>query len=125
MFVDPAEPAPRYRLGVTPNICEQASFDNHVAPKEAQDIWSPYRQHQFTRSCITHTNVAESGVTVANVGLVISSGVHRRVSIDVRTGVMEGDRITMMSYDQFTSQARSQDLAQLEESDLTPMILRS
>ena len=37
----------------------------------------------------------------------------------------ESDHITMMSYSQFQSQARSQDLAQLEESDLTPMVLRS
>ena len=35
---------------------------------------------------IVCTNVAESGVTVPNVGLVISSGVHRGVSTDVRTG---------------------------------------
>ena len=30
-----------------------------------------------------------------------------------------------MSHDQYTSQARSTDLAQLEESDISPMILRS
>ena len=85
-------------------------------------------------------NVAESGVTVANMGLVISSGVQCRVSTDVRTGATvnalqnlskaqmtqqqgrtgradEGDHITMMSYDQYVSQVRSSDLAQLEESD--------
>ena len=35
---------------------------------------------------IVCTNVAESGVTIPNVGLVISSGVQRRVSTDIRTG---------------------------------------
>ena len=43
-----------------------------------------------------------------------------------RTGrTDEGDHITMMSYDQDVSQVWSSDLAQLEESDVTPMILRS
>ena len=31
----------------------------------------------------------------------------------------------MMNYDQYVSHVRSSDLAQLEESDITPMILRS
>ena len=31
----------------------------------------------------------------------------------------------MMSHDQYLSQVRSADLAQLEESDISPMILRS
>ena len=76
------------------------------------------------RSCIICTNVAESGVTVANVGLVISSGVHRRVSTDIRAGSTvnalqtlskaqmtqqqgrtgrtdEGDHITLMNHDQY------------------------
>ena len=43
-----------------------------------------------------------------------------------RTGRMDqGVHITMMSHDQNTSQMRSTDLAQLEESDISPMILRS
>ena len=84
----------------------------------------------------------------ANVGLVISSGVQRRVSTDVRTGATVnalqtlskaqllqqlgragrmdcGVHITMMSQGQYDSQVRSSDLAQLEESDISPMILRS
>ena len=104
--------------------------------------------YRYVRSCIICTNVAESGVTVANVGFVISSGVQRPVSTDIRTSATvnalqtlskaqmtqqqgrtgrtdEGDHITMMSYDQYVSQVRSSDLAQLEESDITPMILRS
>ena len=36
-----------------------------------------------------------------------------------------GIHITMMSHDQYVSQVRSSDLAQLEESDISPMILRS
>ena len=107
----------------------------------------PYRDPRYARSCIVCTNVAESGVTVPNVGLVISSGVQRRVSTDIRTGSTvnalqtlskaqllqqpgrsgtdRGIHITMMSHDQYTSQVRSTDLAQLEESDISPMILRS
>ena len=80
--------------------------------------------------------------------LVISSGVQRSVSTDVRTGATVnalqtlskaqllqqlgrsgrtdcGVHITMMSHDQYVSQVRSSDLAQLEESDISPMILRS
>ena len=36
-----------------------------------------------------------------------------------------GVHITMMSQDQYDSQVRSSDQAQLEESDISPMILRS
>ena len=43
-----------------------------------------------------------------------------------RTGrTDEGDHITMMHHDQYVSQVRSSDLTQLEESDITPMVLRS
>ena len=118
------------------------------APVEIQKVWKVHREPRFARSCIVCTNVAESGITIPNVGVVISSGVQRRVSTDVRTGVTVnalqtlskaqilqqlgrsgrtdcGVHITMMSRDQYTSQVRSADLAQLEESDLSPMILRS
>ena len=97
------------------------------------------------KSYIVCTNVAESGVTIANVGLVVSSGVQRRVSADICTGSTvnvlqtlskaqltqqqgrtgrtdEGEHITLMSHEQ---QVRSTDLPQLEESDISPMILRS
>ena len=110
--------------------------------------WAVHREPRFARSCIVCTSVAESGITIPNVGLVISSGVQRRVSTDVRTGAtlnalqtlskaqllqqlgragrMDcGVHITMMSKDQYVSQVKSSDLAQLEESDISPMILRS
>ena len=103
-----------------------------------QEIWAAYRELRYARSCIVCTNVAESGVTVPNVGLVISSGVQRRVSTDIRTGSTvntlqtlskaqllqqlgrtgrtdQGVHITMMSHDQYASQVRSTDLAHLEE----------
>ena len=51
-----------------------------------QEIWAAYRDPRYARSCIVCTNVAESGVTIPSVGLVISSGVQRRVSTDIRTG---------------------------------------
>ena len=93
-------------------------------------------------------NVAESGVTIPNVGLVISSGVHRRVSTDIRTGSTVnalqklskaqllqqlgrsgrtdcGIHITMMSRSQYLSQVRSTDLAQLEETNISPMTQQS
>ena len=111
-------------------------------------MWMAHREPRFARSCIVCTNVAESGITVPNVGIVISSGVQRRVSTAVRTGVTVnalqtlskaqllqqlghsgrtdcGLHITMMSRGQYVSQVRSADLAQLEESDISPMILRS
>ena len=118
------------------------------APLGFQEIWAAYRDPRLARSCIVCTNVAESGITIPNVGLVISSGVQRRVSTDIRTGSTVnalqtlskaqllqqlgrsgrtdcGVHITMMSHDQYLSQVRSSDLAQLEESDISPMILRS
>ena len=39
--------------------------------------------------------------------------------------VVVGDHITMMSHEQYTAQVRSTDLAQLEESDISSMVLRS
>ena len=107
-----------------------------------------YRDPRYARSCIVCTNVAESGITIPNVGIVISSGVQRRVSTDVRTGATVnalqtlskaqllqqlgrtgrtdcGVHITMMSRVQYSTQVRSSDLAQLEESDISPMVLRS
>ena len=107
-----------------------------------------YREPTFARSCIICTNFAEPGITIPNVGLVISSGVQGRVSTDVRTGATVnalqtlskaqllqqlgrssrtdcGVHITMMSHDPYLSQVRSSDLAQLEESEISPMILRS
>ena len=124
------------------------AFQKYAAPLRFQEIWAAYRDPRFARSCIVCTNVAESGVTVPNVGLVISSGVQRRVSTDIRTGSTvnalltlskaqllqqpgrtgrtdRGIHVTMMSRDQYLSQVRSTDLAQLEESDISPMILRS
>ena len=52
----------------------------------SRSLGSLSRTSLCIRSCIVCTNVAESGVTIANVGLVISSGVQRRVSTDIRTG---------------------------------------
>ena len=62
------------------------SFDAFSAPPAFQELWAVHREPRFARSCIVCTNVAESGITIPNVGLVISSGAQRRVSTDVRTG---------------------------------------
>ena len=150
VFTDPSVLAAsnQYPLAWNPRLFETESFEMWCAPPEIQKVWKAHREYRFARSCIVCTNVAESGITIPNVGVVISSGVQRRVSTDVRTGVTVnalqtlskaqilqqlgrsgrtdcGVHITMMSRDQYTSQVRSADLAQLEESDLSPMILRS
>ena len=127
---------------MNPDFYDDEELRMHVAPQKVQETWKPYMDVSLVRSCIICANVAESGVTVANVGLVISSGVHHRVSTDIRTGATvnalqtlsktrmteqqgrkgrtdEGDHVTMMSYDQYVSQARSSDLVQLEESDIS------
>ena len=150
VFTDPSVLAAsnQYPLAWNPSLFAEESFQKWCAPLEVQKVWRVHREPRFARSCIVCTNVAESGITIPNVGVVISSGVQRRVSTDVRTGVTVnalqtlskaqilqqlgrsgrtdcGVHITMMSRDQYTSQVRSADLAQLEESDLGPMILRS
>ena len=150
VFADPSVLATtnRYPLAQNPRLFDAESFETYSAPSEFQQIWMAHREPRFARSCIVCTNVAESGITSPNVGIVISSGVQRRVSTDVRTGVTVnalqtlskaqilqqlgrsgrtdcGIRITMMSRGQYLSQVRSADLAQLEESDISPMILRS
>ena len=135
-------------MGQNSSIYDPISFSQFVAPLAIQEIWTAYRDSRFARSCIVCTNVAESGVTVPHVGLVISSGVQRRVSTDVRTSATInalqtlskaqllqqlgrsgrtdcGVHITMMSHEQYLSQVRSSDLAQLEETDISPMILQS
>ena len=138
----------KYPLGQNSGIYDEDSFRECEAPQEMQEIWAPYQDPHFARSCIVCTNVAESGVTSPNVGLVIRSGVQRSVSTDIRTGSTvnalqtlskaqliqqqgctgrtdQGVHISVMSYDQYTAQVRSTDLAQLEESDISPTILRS
>ena len=150
VFADPSVLAAthKYPLAWNPGLFDAESFETFSAPSEFQRVWMAYRDPRFARSCIVCTNVAESGITIPNVGIVISSGVQRRVSTDVRTGVTVnalqtlskaqllqqlgrsgrtdcGIQITMMSQGQYSSQVRSSDLAQLEESDLSPMILRS
>ena len=100
-----------------------SSFMRFEAPDEIQSCWNDLGSPRKASSCIICTNVAESDVTIPNVGVVISSGVHCRVSVDVRTGVTidalqtlsksqmtqqrgrigrtdEGDHVTMMSYEQ-------------------------
>ena len=138
----------KYPLGQNKSLFDPESFEKFSAPPAFQEMWAVHREPRVARSCIICTNVAESGITIPNVGLVISSGVQRRVSTDVRTGATVnalqtlskaqilqqlgrsgrtdcGIHITMMSHDQYVSQVRSSDLAQLEESDISPMILRS
>ena len=148
IFSDAVELAPQFDLGTNQSIDGTTAVKHYRAPRDAQQKWEGLKSIRSVRSCIICTNVAESGVTIPHVGAVISSGVHRRVSVDVRIGVTmnalqtlsksqmtqqmgrtgrtdEGDHITMMLFRQYEQQVRAQDLAQLDESDLTPMILRS
>ena len=72
VLADPTVLAERYQLGRNPDIYDEEEYKVHDAPWQAQEQWAPYRGNRFVRSCIICANVAESGVTVANVGLVIS-----------------------------------------------------
>ena len=136
VFADPSVLAAtnKYPLAWNPGLFDAESFETFSAPLEFQQVWRAHREPRFARSCIVCTNVAESGITIPNVGIVISSGVQRRVSTDVRTGVTVnalqtlskaqllqqlgrsgrtdcGIHITMMSRGQYSSQVRSADLA--------------
>ena len=86
MFSDPAVLAStgKYPLGQNQSLFDPESFQKFSAPLAFQEIWAAYREPRFARSCIVCTNVAESGITIPNVGLVISSGVQRRVSTVLR-----------------------------------------
>ena len=75
----------KYPMGQNPNMFAPESFQKFAAPPAFQEMWAAYREPRFARSCIVCTNVAKSGITIPNVGLVISSGVQRRVSTDIRT----------------------------------------
>ena len=88
VFEDPSVLAAtnQYPLVQNPHIFRAESFEKHSAPQEFQELWMAHREPRFARSCIACTNVAESGITIPNVGIVIRSGVQRRVSTDVRTG---------------------------------------
>ena len=77
----------KYPLGQNKSLFAPDSFEMFCAPTAFQELWAAHREPKFARSCIVCTNVAESGITIPNVGLVISAGVQRRVSTDVRTGV--------------------------------------
>ena len=82
VFSDPSVLADsgKYPLGQDSGIYDEDAFRECEAPQQVQEIWVPYRDPRFARSCIVCTNVAESGVTVPNVGLVVSSGVQRRTT---------------------------------------------
>ena len=74
-----------YPLGQNPGTI-RCAFKESEAPQDMQEIWAACREPRYARSCIVCTIVAESGVTIPNVGLVISSRVQRCVSTDIRTG---------------------------------------
>ena len=152
VFADPSVLAAtnQYPLGQNPNIFAAESFETYSAPSEFQELWMAHRDPRFARSCIVCTNVAESGITIPNVGIVISSGVQRRVSTDVRTGATVNalqtlskaqllqqlgrsgrtDRGVHSTYHYDESQAVfvSSEVRRpgtIEENDISPMILRS
>ena len=68
----------KYPLGQNSSIYDPAAFKESKAPQGLQEIWAAYREPKYARSRIVCTNVAESGVTVPNVGVVTSSGVQYR-----------------------------------------------
>ena len=68
----------KYPVGQSSIIYGPAAFKESEAPQGIQEIWTAYHEPRYARSCIVCTNVTESGVTVPNVGLVISSGVRHQ-----------------------------------------------
>ena len=72
VFSDPAVLAStgKYPLGQNQSLFDPESFQKFSAPLAFQEIWATYREPRFARSCIVCTNVAESGITIPNVGLV-------------------------------------------------------
>ena len=148
VFSRPKQIASTFNLGENPHIYDPESLHLKTALTAMRNLWQANRVVDNVRSCIICTNVAESGVTIPDVGLVVSSGFHSRVSMDVRTGatvnalqtfsksamtqqtgrsgrIDEGDHITMMSHSQLVEQVPAQDIVQPDESDLSPMILPS
>ena len=73
VFADPSVLAAtnKYPLGQNPNLFDEESFETFSAPREFQELWMAHREPRFARSCIVCTNVAESGITIPNVGIVI------------------------------------------------------
>ena len=65
----------KYPLGQNQSLFAPESFATSSAPLKFQELWAAHREPRFARSCIICTNMAESGITIPNVGLVISSGV--------------------------------------------------
>ena len=62
----------KYTLGQNRHLFDPESFEKFSAPPAFQELWAAHLQPRFARSCIICTNVAESGITIPNVGLVIS-----------------------------------------------------
>ena len=137
-----------HNLGPDRTIYLDRDFGSRQGSEGLQLLWGNQRNHRNVRFAIICTNVAKTGLTSPEVGVVIGSGTHRKVSMDGRTGVSinafqtlskshlmqhmgstgrtdEGDHIVMMSIKQYKRQIRTQDSAQLDESDLSPMILRA
>ena len=62
----------KYPLGQNKSLFSPESFEMFSAPHAFQELWVAHREPRFARSCIVCTNVAESGITIPNVGLVVS-----------------------------------------------------
>ena len=49
----------KYPLGQKPGIYDENAFKECEAPQQMQEIWAPYQDPRFARSCIVCTNVVE------------------------------------------------------------------
>ena len=77
----------QYPLGQNPNIfAALESLEKYSAPPAFQELWMAHRDPRIRTILQSMHKCGESGITIPNVGIVISSGVQRRVSTDVRTG---------------------------------------
>ena len=115
----------KYPLGQNKSLFAPESFDKFSAPLAFQELWAAHREPRFARSCIQRrvsTDVRTSA-TVNALQTLSKALLLQQLGWSGRTDC--GVHITMMSQDQYLSQVRSSDLAQLEESDISPMILRS
>ena len=80
VFADPAVLAETYPLGKNPNIYDEDEYKAHEAMAGAKS--GLLSMNIAMCDLVLYAQMWLSGVTIANVGLVVSSGVHRRVSTD-------------------------------------------
>ena len=80
VFSTPQQNAPRFKLGTNRQLYGATAYRKFEAPLDVRSLWHG-KQCKQVRSCIICTKVADSGITIPNIGVVNTSGVSRRVSV--------------------------------------------